>query len=165
MLSNESVVDDDEDEHTEDASTPSNESEMITLSDSSGDLSELLSYKLVGDSIDKTTKHRYMRLDKHNKQECMHYFQVYAVKDRINFRTLSNTFPLTDSLPSSDHIVKTLLPSIDDDKEIKSNMITLMSRVIVDNIEFFNTSFDGIVDWHIPHPFQSKMSKKSEVVK
>ena len=144
--------------------TSQSDSQLMALETHSSGNTGTLSYKLVGDNIDKTVKHRYMRVDKHRKNESMHYFHAFAVRDRIDFSSLSNHFPSISSLPFPDEIVKTLLPSKEDDEEMKSNMIVLMSRVLVDHLDFFKISFEGTVDWHIRHPFQSQMSKKSEVV-
>ena len=44
-------------------------------------------FKVVGDNIDKTVKPRDMRFDQPSKS--LHYFHVYAVKDRIDASGLS----------------------------------------------------------------------------
>ena len=46
-------------------------------------------FRLVGDNIDKSIKPRDMRLDHQSKQ--LHYFHVYAVKDKIDFRHLETS--------------------------------------------------------------------------
>ena len=51
-----------------------------------------LSFKLVGDNIDKNVKARYLRSDHGNSS--LHYFHSFAVKDRIDFSHLSSTLPL-----------------------------------------------------------------------
>ncbi len=45
-------------------------------------------YKLVFDNIDKTIKPRYMRQDVQSVM--LHYVQVYAVKDRIDFSSIGH---------------------------------------------------------------------------
>ena len=120
------------------------------------------SYKLVGDNIDKGVKARYMRADKyHNKS--LHYFHSYAVASRIDFSKFSNVKPAT-CLNSPPKRVLQLLPTKEDDRVLRNNFITLVSRVLVENIPFFKETFDGIVTWHIQHKYSSEMAKKSHVV-
>ena len=57
-----------------------------------------------------------------------------------------------------------ILPSGSDDTIMKQNFVVLVSRVIADNMQFFNTSFSDVVDRHICHQYSEEMSKKSEVV-
>lgn len=70
-----------------------------------------LTYKLVGDNIDKTVKPRDMRND---SQTCsIHYFHTYALRDRIDFAH-PNDKP---SLPSLENIdVTTVLRTEQDQK-------------------------------------------------
>ena len=119
-------------------------------------------YRLCGDNIDKTVKQRYMRSDT-TKSGSIHYFHSYAVASRIDFSHLSETTPL---LPRVDlhQLATSLLPSPDDDLLIRRNFSTLVSRVLVSNINFFKLTFDGVVQWHIKHEFYEEMSRKSEVV-
>ena len=48
-----------------------------------------LGYKIVIDNIDKAVKPRYMRIDSQKKS--LHYVQIYNVKDRIDFSSLSES--------------------------------------------------------------------------
>ena len=48
-----------------------------------------LSFKLVGNNIDKTVRPRHMRVD--HQAASLHYFNVYAVQDHISFQHLSST--------------------------------------------------------------------------
>ena len=47
---------------------------------------------------------------------------------------------------------------------MRNNFATHVSRVLVNNIDFFKVTFDGVVDWHIKHQFYEQMSRKSDVV-
>lgn len=69
-------------------------------------------------------------------------------------------------LPSVDlwQLVSSLLPSPDDDATMCNNFATHVSCVLVNNIDFFKVTFDGVVDWHIKHQFYEQMSRKSDVV-
>ena len=45
-------------------------------------------FKVVGDNVDKTIKPRHMREDRQTKS--IHYFQIYAVKDRVDLSNRSD---------------------------------------------------------------------------
>ena len=119
-------------------------------------------FRLCGDNIDKTVKRRYIRSDT-RKTESIHYFHSYAVADRIDFSSLSDTVP---PIPRVDiaQLATSLLPSQDDDAALRKNFATLVSRILFDNIEFFKLTFDGVIEWHIEHDFYEQMSRKSDVV-
>lgn len=119
-------------------------------------------YRLCGDNIDKTVKQRYMRCDV-QKTASIHHFHSYAVANRIDFSDLSD---ITPPLPqvSLRQLAISLLPSTDDDMAIRHNFAIHISRVLVDNLDYFSRTFDGVVNWHIQHKFYEQMSRKSEVV-
>ena len=118
--------------------------------------------RLCGNSVDKTIKQQYMRVTI-RKPESIHYFQSYAVANRINFGHLSNSvIPTQQSDPKQ--VAISLLPSPEDDLAIHENICVLMSRVVFRNVAFFIISFDGVIDWHIKHAHYKEMSTKSDVV-
>ena len=119
-------------------------------------------YKLCGDNIDKTVHQRYMRSDSHGTRS-LHYFHSYAIADRINFSNLSQETQPSRSLNSHTQALL-LLPSLEDEEALKKNFKILISRFLYDNLPFFRTSFDGIVNWHIKHSYYDEMSKKSDTV-
>lgn len=53
-----------------------------------------LPYVIVGDNLDKTIKPRHMTSD--HQTQSIHYFNLFAVQDRIDFRSLSNTEAIGD---------------------------------------------------------------------
>ena len=57
-----------------------------------------------------------------------------------------------------------LLPSSDDDTELRNNLCVLISRVLYSNIPYFKYTFDGVIEWHIQHDFYKEMSTHSEWV-
>ena len=63
-------------------------------------------------------------------------------------------------LPSVDlwQLASSLLPSPDDDATMHNNFATHVSRVLVNYIDFFKVTFDGVIDWHIKHQFYEQMS-------
>lgn len=63
-----------------------------------------------------------------------------------------------------EHIADTIIPSEEDDRILRDNIVTLISRVLVSHLNFFKFTFDKVVDWHIEHQFSKEMSEKSKVV-
>ena len=71
-------------------------------------------------------------------------------------------------IPTHQHdkekIALSLLPAAEDDEVLRCNIIILNSRVLIENMDFFKFSFDGVGQWHIKHEFYNEMSSKSNVV-
>ena len=128
----------------------------------SNSLQGVYSYRLVGDNIDKSIRHRYMRIDKCGLSD-IHYFHFYALKDRIDFSGLSDILPNPNAL-SLNQLTSSLLPSKEDDAALQNNFSVLLSRILCDSFSFFKRTFDGVIEWHIKHPFYAEMCSKSEVV-
>ena len=64
-----------------------------------------------------------------------------------------------------EQIALSLLPTPEDDKAIRNNMCTLISRIIYENMAFAKLTFnDGVVNWHIIHDFYEEMLRKYVVV-
>lgn len=118
-------------------------------------------FRICGDNIDKNVRRRHMRSER--QTDSLHYFHVYAVQNRIDFRALSDVRidrSCIDILP----LAKSLLPTEMDDTMLKSNISTLIARVLCTHLSFFKTCFDGLVDWHMQHRYYKEMSSKSLVV-
>ena len=78
-------------------------------------------FKIVGDNVDKNFRPSTQRHD--NETKSMHWFHLYAVKDRIDLSSYS------DSTPNSPTIdVTKLLIHKDDLKQITSDVENLISR-------------------------------------
>ena len=112
--------------------------------------------KLVIDNIDSTVRPRHQRVDAQTKS--LHYVQVYAVKDRINYSDLSH------SPPPAGKSVYSLIPSTANYHALKENFNIIVARKLVEFIPFFSEDFKGLVEAHIPHKYSSEMAKKSDVV-
>ena len=97
--------------------------------------------KFVIDIIDSTVRPRYMREDAQNQS--LHYVQVYAVKDRIDFAV----FP--DTTPSSVKNIDIILPTSDEYQTLKENMAILVAHILIDHIPFFSEDYKGLVTRHI----------------
>lgn len=120
------------------------------------------SFKLVIDNIDMMVKPCFMRLDSHHNQS-LNYVNAYAVYSRINFTHLPDTHPDTClNRPTENALL--LLPSMDDDKSIQKLFATHVSWILFTHMKFFQTSFDGVIDWHVKHQYYKEMSTKSTVV-
>lgn len=119
-------------------------------------------YRLCGDNIDKNVRTRHMRLESRNQS--LHYFHLYAVENRVDFVSLSDEMPSNSHITDFRSVAKSLLPTLDDDKALKRNLSTLVSRALCTHLDFFKLSFDGQVKWHIQHRFYEEMSSKSVVV-
>ena len=112
--------------------------------------------KLILDNIDKTVKRRHQTIDAQSKS--LHYVQVYAVKDRVDFSQLSNT------APSPGRSVYEILPTTSDYQTLKDNFAILVARILTKHIPYFKQDFSGLVVNNIPHKYSSEMANKSEVV-
>ena len=63
-----------------------------------------------------------------------------------------------------EQVAFSLLPTTEDNQAIRSNMCTLMSSIIYENMDFEMFTFDAVVNWHITHDLYKAMSRKSVVV-
>ncbi len=127
----------------------------------SGLQNECSGFRICGDNIDKTVKARYMRVDRKNLS--LHYFHSYAVLNRIDASSLSDVVPDVRGL-DLEVVANSLLPSEGDDAVMRSNMAMLVSRVLVENFEYFKFAFEDVVQRHIKHQFYEEMSSKSVLV-
>ena len=139
------------------AATTGTSSEMITTCTES-DNSTWSGFKIVGDNLDHTVRPRHMSLDRQTRS--LNYFNSYAVRDRINLSSFSSFKPVIDTDVNFDDI----LPSPMVHSNLMKNMATLVSRILVDNLEVFKFYFEDAVERHILHTYSKDMEKKSEVV-
>lgn len=98
-----------------------------------------------------------------SKDQDKHYFHSYAVADRIDFSMLSDKH-VPASIKDQRQIALSLLPTLEDDMNVRNNICTLIARALFENMKFFTMTFDGVVNWHIKHKWHEEMSKKSVVV-
>lgn len=118
----------------------------------------MAAFKIVGDNIDKTVRPRDMRLDRQSRS--LHYFNSYAVKDRVDFSSLEDN-PILPSLQDID--VSSLLPTEVDIKSLKGFFAIHVARVLKKYMAFFS-KFGTKVERHIIHEYSDEMATKSEVV-
>jgi L1 cell adhesion molecule like protein len=123
-------------------------------------ISNITSYKLVGDNLDKYIRPRHEAVDRHSSS--VHYFHSFAVRDRCDTSTLEDDPSLPDiSLDSfsSDKV----LPSAADYNALLENYTIIVARIIQKHIKFFKENIPTIKR-HISHVHSVEMSQKSDVV-
>ena len=117
-------------------------------------------FKLVGDNVDKNVEPRFMRME--YQTQSLHYFHMYAIKDRINLSAYSDR---QESVLAPDDINPlSLLPSPNDYEALMNNFAILLSRCLVQHCPYFQKTFSDVVQNHIYHKYSTEMSMLSEVV-
>ena len=82
-------------------------------------------YQFCGDNIDKNVKSRYFRTDK-SPGASLHYFNYYAVKDRIDFSHMKEE-PITSEQSDMRQVALSLLPTPEDDTALQNSICVIMS--------------------------------------
>ena len=119
-----------------------------------------LCYKLIGDNIDKTIKPRDMRVD--HQSQSLHYFNMYAVQDRVDLSHLSNESRIMIIDPDEIDFSK-FLPLAEDYEAITDNFVVLILKILVEHLPHFS-KYAPVVPKDIQHKYSKEMSKKSNVV-
>ena len=115
-------------------------------------------FRLVGDNIDKSIKPRDMRIS--HQSNLLHYFNVYAVRDRINFHDLDVTAQLID--PGAVDFTK-FYPTAEDGAALLANFKVLIVRILAQHVPGVQDLTANVQD-HIDHKYSKQMCEKSEVV-
>ena len=118
----------------------------------------LLTYRLVGDNIDKNIKPRNMTSE--HQTRSLHYFHSYAVRDRIDLSDVSSEQPTPNI---SEMNMEDLLPSNDDHVVLHENVAILIGRILRKHMPFFKKFGTGL-GRHIFHQHYDDLSSKSDVV-
>lgn len=120
----------------------------------------LKTYKIVGDNIDKNIKPSACDMRSDHQTKSLHYYHAYAVRDQID---LTN-FEDSPSQPKCEDIdVEGLLPSAQDDQDIRANFGFLVARVLQKYMPFFKNFGKG-TGRRLRHEYSCEMGQKSEVV-
>ena len=133
-------------------------SDVVDVGDGDDDKETWPGFKLVGDNIDKTIEPRDMRIN--NQANSVHYFNVYAVRDRINFSHLSSNASM---ISPEDIKFDAFYPSSDDDNKLLLNFEILVTRILVKHLPGMEKLSSKVTD-HISHKYSSNMTQKSKVV-
>jgi hypothetical protein len=133
--------------------------EGINIASSTVDyqVAPLYSFKIHDDNIDKDVRPSHMRTNR--KTNSLHFFNAYAVRDRIDTSALQENHNIPQSLNFDD-----FLPTSDDYHALKEYFKTLIQRVLCEQMKFFKENFSGLVIHHIKHKYSEEMKKKSEIV-
>ena len=99
-----------------------------------------------------------MRID--SQAQSLHYFNSYAVRDRLPIAGLKDSPSLPD-FASFD--AGKILPTSGDHESIISNFCVLIGRVLKKHFTFFSKFATGVPK-HIKHEHYLEMCQKSEVV-
>lgn len=109
-------------------------------------------FKVVGDNA---IKPRHMREDRQTKS--IHYFQIYAVKDRVDLSNRSDE-PRSSGKNSP---LSELLPSTQDKRALLANLTTIITRLLAEYMPVIKENFGDTVTQHIPHPSTSSSYRPS----
>ena len=112
----------------------------------------------MGDNIDKNIKPRHQTLEHITRS--LHYFNSYAILDRIDLSGLSDIQPSVD-MTSID--LSLVFPSADDHTQLMAGFAVLVSRVLAAHFSAFS-NISQISRKHISHAHSKEMSEKSKVV-
>lgn len=135
---------------------------MLVTGEGSQSAPRKLGHVIIGDNVDGKKKARFVRKGIHH-DETYHYFHFYGVQNRIDLSSFPDVHPHT-CMVSPQMRIQALLPSKEDDAVLRNEFVTLVSRILTDNLSYFQHTFDGSVQWHIEHRYYAEMSKKSDVV-
>jgi hypothetical protein len=119
-------------------------------------------FTIVIDNLDKNVSPRYKRVD--NQTKSLHFCNGFAAHDRINLEGVSDEPSQFANVPVNDLPLKDLLPTDSDNQQVIHNFSILVSRVLTQELKYFNHTFEGCVTNHIYHEHYEDMSKKSETV-
>ena len=97
------------------------------------------------------------RFTRNEHQTCsLHYVHSYAVKDKINFSKLSSNTPTNVNIFD-------VIPNEEDYKSLLSDLVLLITRMIVKYIPFCHEDFENLPLKHIFHKYSEQMSNRSEI--
>ena len=118
-------------------------------------------FTLVGDNLDMNVERRHIRIDR--QKHSLHYFQAYAVRDRVDLSSISDNPPNYTQIRVDD-VVQKLKPTEAETESLINDCVVLMARTMCEYVLFFKDNFSDAVEKHIPHEHIKEMSMKSEIV-
>ena len=77
----------------------------------------------------------------------LHYFNSYAVKDRVNLDQLSKSPPT--HIPHSSDVIEKVLPTSSDQTSITNQHVILVPQMLCENITYFKDNFSDVTEKHI----------------
>ena len=121
-------------------------------------LNEKATIQFVGDNVSKKKSTRDTRSD--NQAKLHHMYSMIAIKARVTPPPMIPDFsPVSlDSVP-----VSNFLPSTEDITVLRTNLVSLVSRILCQYIKLFS-SLSHLLPKHIHHTYTNEMSTKSDTV-
>ena len=144
-------------------SAPDIDSESISARGPTPPLTPILDFKakayfdITFDNVNQKIGVRHHVRGKKNTM--LNMVQSYATLERIGSLGLSNVTPCPEEIATIP--IENLLPTIDDEKLLKQELSTMVSRILTRYIPAFS-DLDTV--WSIPHKYSSFSGLKSEVV-
>ncbi len=91
-----------------------------------------------------------------NQTQSLHHVQWYILQDRVSHRNLSNSQPIGDvsKLPLSSFLLNK-----EKCNNMRDNYATLIGRVIISKLSYFEKPFKDCVPKHITHKYSEEMSQ------
>ena len=121
-------------------------------------IAEGVTFKFVGDNVDKMKGVRDIRTD--HKAELQHMYSMLVVRSRVLSPppdSRSSTGSYGSLRPSA------FLPTVHDIRAIQDNLVILVSRILCYNMNHLSF-LSKVVPAHITHQYSEEMAKKSDVV-
>lgn len=119
-------------------------------------------FKIVGDNLDLNVRPRYRRIDKETVS--LHFFHYFAVKDCVDLCHIPDELNSYVAVPTHELPINTLLPTACDHQTLVHHFGLLISRVLVEELPYFKSTFSDVVVKHIDHMHYNQMSETSETV-
>ena len=94
----------------------------------------------------------------------LHCYHAYAVKDRVDISSLSDTTPDLRNTPVLSLQVDKVLPSAADEQNMMHNFTLLVARQLCEHLKYFRENFADVALNHITHQYYKEMCKKSHIV-
>ena len=85
----------------------------------------------------------------------MHFYNSFAVRDRVNISSLSDITPDLRRIPLVSIPVNDVLPSKTDESNLTHNFTLLVCRQLVDHLKYFRENYSDVVNRHIKHDYYS----------
>jgi len=121
-------------------------------------IAEGVTFKFVGDNVDKKKGVRDIRVD--HQSELQHMYSMLVVRSRVPSPPLDARSAVSDfgSLQPSD-----FLPTAEDIKAIQDNLVVLVSRILCQNMKHLSFIL-RVVPAHVTHQYSEENAKKSDVI-
>lgn len=111
------------------------------------------------DNLNMLRRARHKTLSNANQHYDM--VQAIAVQDRVNVESLDDMDRQTKFEDADPNRWKL---NQEEEETLQNTLITLVTRILCQQMKFFKDHFQHLVIMHIPHPFQEQTKLKSKIV-